>query len=132
MIEHALVGAGTLGDAIDAGAAEAIGGEFLGGRLGHSHDQDLLDGFNTTPLKGKRQKIIYFCNFNFLYEALKIDPRVGMFLPCRVTVVEQDGVVMVMAINPMRLRRIFNNVELNEACHEMRDVYETILEDATL
>lgn len=95
-------------------------------------EQYLDTGFVPEGEENKKQVIIYFCNFSFLNSALNIDPRVGMFLPCRITVVEQDGVVQVMAINPMRLSRIFNNVELNEACHEMRDVYTEILEDATL
>lgn len=95
--------------------------------------QQYLDtGYVPPGKEDKRQVILYFCNFNFLNKALAIDPRVGMFLPCRVTVVEQGGKVKVMAINPMRLSRIFNNVELNEACHEMRDTYREILEDATL
>ncbi|RMG55467.1 MAG: DUF302 domain-containing protein [Gammaproteobacteria bacterium] len=94
--------------------------------------QYLETGYVPPGKEDKRQVIIYFCNFNFLNKALAIDPRVGMFLPCRITVVEQDGVVKVMAINPMRLSRIFNNVELNEACHEMRDTYQSMLEDATL
>jgi cytochrome c oxidase cbb3-type subunit III len=95
-------------------------------------EQYLDTGYVAEGQENKKQLIIYFCNFNFLNTALSIDPRVGIFLPCRVTIVEQDGVVQVMAINPMRLSRIFNNVELNEACHEMRDVYTEILEDATL
>jgi len=76
--------------------------------------------------------ILHFCNFKFLYEALAVDPRVGMFLPCRVTVTEVDGKVMVTAINPMYLSRLFNNDELNEYCEKMHEVYTTILEDATL
>lgn len=55
-----------------------------------------------------------------------------MFLPCRVTVTEVDGKVMVTAINPMYLSRLFNNDELNEYCEKMHEVYTTILEDATL
>ena len=76
--------------------------------------------------------ILHCCNFKFLYEALAVDPRVGMFLPCRVTVTEVDGKVMVAAINPMYLSRLFNNDELNEYCEKMHEVYTTILEDATL
>jgi cytochrome c oxidase cbb3-type subunit 3 len=94
--------------------------------------QTLDNGYVPEAEENQKQLIMYFCNFNFLNKALLIDPRVGMFLPCRITVVEQDGVVRVLAINPMRLSKIFNNVELNEACHEMRDVYESILEEATL
>ena len=76
--------------------------------------------------------MLHFCNFDFLFEALAIDPRVGMFLPCRVTVIEKDGKVQLSTINPKRLSRLFNNQELDEACDEMYQVYSTLLEDATL
>lgn len=76
--------------------------------------------------------ILHFCNFKFLYDALNIDPRIGMFLPCRVTVTEIDGKVMVTTINPVYLSRLFNNDELHEYCVRMADTYTEILEDATL
>lgn len=76
--------------------------------------------------------MVYFCNFKLLDDVLKIDPRVGLFLPCRVTVVERDGVVQVMSINPKRLSYLFNNRELDDACEEMTRMYEAILEEATL
>ena len=78
------------------------------------------------------QIILHFCNFKFLFEALAIDPRVGMFLPCRITVTEKDGKVMVSAINPLHLSRLFNNNELDEYCKKMHAIYRAILEDATL
>lgn len=78
------------------------------------------------------QIIIHFCNFNFLNQALALDPRVGLFLPCRITVVEHEGVVKVMSINPRYLGRMFNNAELNAACREMHDTYVEIIEEATL
>jgi cytochrome c oxidase cbb3-type subunit 3 len=78
------------------------------------------------------QVILHFCNFRFLFDALAVDPRVGMFLPCRVTVTEQQGKVLVSAINPMYLSRLFNNDELNEFCSTMHDSYREIIEDATL
>lgn len=76
--------------------------------------------------------ILHFCNFRFLYEALAVDPRIGMFLPCQVTVTETAGKVMVTTINPLYLSRLFNNDELSEFCQKMYDVYASILEDATL
>jgi cytochrome c oxidase cbb3-type subunit 3 len=78
------------------------------------------------------QVILHFCNFHFLYQALAVDPRVGMFLPCRVTVTEHDGKVTVSSINPEYLSRLFNNAELNEYCKRMHGVYKDILEEATL
>lgn len=82
--------------------------------------------------ESKRSVMIYFCNFNLLNDALAIDPRVGLFLPCRVTVVERDGKVQVMAINPKTLSHLFNNAELDRVCNEMARMYESILEEATL
>jgi len=76
--------------------------------------------------------VLHFCNFGFLFEALAIDPRVGMFLPCRITVIEKAGKVQLSTINPKRLSRLFNNRELDESCNEMYEVYTTLLEDATL
>lgn len=105
---------------------------ITGSNFIHIRDQDLTEGFNVEPVKGSRQTIVYFCNFNFLYEALKIDPRVGMFLPCRITVTENNGKVQMMSINPKHLSQLFNNSELNESCDKMHDVYTNILEDASL
>jgi cytochrome c oxidase cbb3-type subunit 3 len=94
---------------------------------------DHLDhGFVDDGKENKKHVVLHFCNFGFLFEALAIDPRVGLFLPCRVTVVEKEGKVQVMTINPMRLSKLFNNDELDDACKEMTKIYETILEDATL
>lgn len=82
--------------------------------------------------ENKKQVVLHFCNFNFLFEALAIDPRVGMFLPCRVTVIEHDGKVQLLTINPKMLSKLFNNDELDEACEQMHGVYTGILEDAVL
>ena len=82
--------------------------------------------------ENKKQVVLHFCNFGFLFQALSIDPRVGMFLPCRVTVIENNGKVQVSTINPKRLSQLFNNHELDEYCDQMYDAYNALLEDATL
>lgn len=89
-------------------------------------------GFVEEGKENKKQVVLHFCNFNFLFQALAIDPRVGIFLPCRVTVTETAGKVEVATINPMRLSGLFNNDELKEACEEMTGIYEAIIEDAVL
>jgi cytochrome c oxidase cbb3-type subunit 3 len=94
---------------------------------------DYLDhGLVEEGKENKKQVVLHFCNFGFLFEALSIDPRVGMFLPCRVTVVEKDGKVQLSTINPKRLSKLFNNHELNDSCEQMYEVYSSLLEDATL
>lgn len=105
---------------------------IAGSNFVHIRDQALTDGFDTKPSASSKQTIIYFCNFSFLYDALKIDPRVGMFLPCRITVTENEGKVQMLSINPKHLSQLFNNNDLDESCTEMFNVYTSILEDASL
>lgn len=82
--------------------------------------------------ENKKQVILHFCNFGFLFDALSIDPRVGMFLPCRVTVIEKDGKVQLSTINPKLLSKLFNNHELDEYCESMHGVYTKLLGDSIL
>ncbi len=94
---------------------------------------DYLDhGLVEKGKENKNQVVLHFCNFGFLFQALSIDPRVGMFLPCRVTVVEKNGKVQISTINPKRLSKLFNNHELDEYCDQMYEAYSALLEDATL
>lgn len=117
----------SLEETVDAVKRAAIGKNF---RI--IRDQVLEDGLFPAGQQNTRQRIVYFCNFKSLYDALTIDPRVGLFLPCRVSVVERDGKVWVMSINPKRLGRLFNNAELDKACDDMHKLYSEILEEATL
>lgn len=117
----------SLEETVDAVKRAAIGKNF---RI--IRDQALEDGLFPAGQQNTRQRIVYFCNFKSLYDALTIDPRVGLFLPCRVSVVERDGKVWVMSINPKRLSRLFNNAELDKACDDMHKLYSEILEEATL
>ena len=94
--------------------------------------QTLDQGFVEEGKEDQRQVIVYSCDFTFLNEALKVDPRVGLFLPCRISIVQHADKVLVMSINPKRLSRIFNNAELNELCEQMYKVYVEILEESIL
>ncbi|MHB8166888.1 MAG: c-type cytochrome, partial [Sulfuricella sp.] len=95
-------------------------------------EQRLSSGLVPEGQEDPRQHIIYFCNFSLLNTALATDPRVGLFLPCRITVVEQNGKVRMMAVNPKRLSKIFNNTELNTLCDEMTKHYLAIMEEAAI
>lgn len=95
-------------------------------------EQALNSGLAPEDKEDPKQHIIYFCNFGMLNQALATDPRVGLFLPCRITVVEREGKVRMLAVNPKRLSRIFNNAELNEMCDQITKMYTAIMEEATL
>lgn len=93
--------------------------------------QYLDEGLVEAGKENKKRMIVYSCGFNFLNEALKIDPRVGVFLPCRVTVLQTKDKVLVMTVNPKRLSYIFNNHELTELCDQMKKRYTSLMEEAT-
>ncbi|HFD33159.1 MAG TPA: c-type cytochrome [Gammaproteobacteria bacterium] len=93
--------------------------------------QYLNQGLVEKGKEDKKQVMIYFCNFNFLNRALAIDPRVGLFLPCRITAVEKNGKVTVTSTNPLYMSRFFNNAKLNKLCDEMHQIYADIVEEST-
>ncbi|MCW8901254.1 MAG: c-type cytochrome [Gammaproteobacteria bacterium] len=93
--------------------------------------QYLNEGLAEAGKENKKQIIIYFCNFNFLNRALAIDPRVGLFLPCRITAIEENGKVTVTSTNPLFMSHFFNNKELDKLCEEMHQVYVDIVEEST-
>jgi cytochrome c oxidase cbb3-type subunit 3 len=94
--------------------------------------QNLEDGFFPEEQQNKRQVVVYFCNFGFINQALSLDPRIGLFMPCRITVVEEPDGVRMMAINPRYLSRVYNNAELDQACTHMFNIYTEIMEEASL
>jgi len=94
--------------------------------------QKFESGFVAKGKEDPKKIIVYFCNFNMLNRALAIDPRVGLFLPCRITLIEKQGIVKLISINPTAMSGKFNNSELNKLCEEMKHLYESILEEAAL
>lgn len=93
--------------------------------------QYLNEGLVEPGKENKKQVVIYFCNFSFLYRALAIDPRVGLFLPCRITAIEENGKVTVTSTNPLYMSHFFNNEKLDRLCEEMFEVYAEIVEESS-
>lgn len=92
-------------------------------------EQGLIDEFSFN----KRQLGIRFCNFDLMYGMLKVEPRLGVVLPCRVTVMEQeDGSVVMVVPNLKVVSRWFSNDELIELWDEMDETFAEILDEATL
>ena len=104
----------------------------VGYNFRYIREQTLDKNFVLTEQQSDDHYLIYFCNFNFLNQALSIDPRIGMFLPFRATIVKQNDVVKVMTVNPEYLCSLFNNNELKQGCDFMSEQYTAILEESTL
>ena len=92
-------------------------------------EQGLIDEFSVNT----RQIGIRFCNFNVLYGMLKIEPRLGIVLPCRITILErEDGGVILTIPNLRVVSRWFNNDELVDLWDQMEESFVEIVEEATL
>ena len=96
--------------------------------------QDFEDEYHKTSYSGKhgREAILYFCNFDMLEKALSIDKRVGVFLPCRISIIERNGKVMMLVINPKVLGAYFANHSLDHLCQNLYQAYNAILDEAAL
>ncbi|HFC52826.1 MAG TPA: c-type cytochrome [Gammaproteobacteria bacterium] len=91
-------------------------------------EHPLDDGLSTGRAGGRKHLVIYFGNIRHINTLLTIDPRMGLFLPNRVTIMEQnDGKVVVSAVNPLRFRNLFNNANLEHTSREMHELYSAIL-----
>lgn len=92
-------------------------------------EQGLIDEFSVNT----RQVGIRFCNFNVLYGMLKIEPRLGVVLPCRITVMEQpDGTILLVIPNLRVVSRWFNNDELVGLWDRMEETFTGIIDEVTL
>jgi cytochrome c oxidase cbb3-type subunit III len=103
---------------------------IVGANFVHIRTTTFEKGFSKNP--NKKQAVIHFCNFKLLYDALAIDPRVGLFLPCTITITEEDKKVFIYAGNPQKLSLYFNNTELEDLCNRMSNMYSQILDDSSL
>lgn len=91
-------------------------------------EEGLIDEFSHNT----RQVSLRFCNFRDLYDMLNIEPRLGVILPCRITILEQDdGQVLLVAPNMKLMAGWFNNNELVKLAESMEETIENVLEEAT-
>jgi len=91
-------------------------------------EQGLVDEFSHNT----RQIQLRFCNFKELYDLLNIEPRLGVILPCAITVMErEDGSVLMVAPNMRAQAHLFNNEQLERLAGVMEGVILEVMEEAS-
>jgi cytochrome c oxidase cbb3-type subunit 3 len=96
-------------------------------------DRFIEQGLLNKEEVNQRQVAIRVCNFKRLYQLLNVEPRLGVILPCRITVIEdEDGKVKIIAPNINLASKVFNNDQLGRIFKELNDDLEEIIEEATL
>lgn len=96
-------------------------------------DRYMEMGLADDSIINKKQLSLRFCNFSQLYKMINTEPRLGVVLPCRITVVEQpDGQVKLYIMNMKMVSRLFNNDQLNEYAETMQESVMELIDEATL
>lgn len=94
--------------------------------------QNVDSGLTNVVQENGRVIFVYFCNFGLLDQALKTDRRVGVFLPCKITLIQTSQGVAMVAVNPKQVSKHLNDKRLNELCDQLARDYRQILEEASL
>ena len=96
-------------------------------------DRYMEMGLAPDIMVNKKQLSLRFCNFSQLYKMINTEPRLGVVLPCRITVVEEDdGQVKLYVMNMKLVSRLFNNEQLDGYVEVMLNTIAEIIDEATL
>lgn len=77
----------------------------------------------------QRYKILGACNPNFAYQALTQEEKIGIMLPCNVTVIEnENGTVDVSIMDPEVALKVVDNKEVEPFAKEVKKVLKSALD----
>ncbi len=76
----------------------------------------------------RKYKILWVCNAPFAYNALKIEDRVWLLLPCNIIIQEASDGIEVATIDPVTLLSKTENPDLIEIAKEVQERFIDILD----
>ena len=71
-------------------------------------------GFPVAPMK-----IIEFCNAKSAYAVLRADRKIGLCLPCKILVYEENGATIISGMRPIVLSQFFPKANLGNLPEEI-------------
>ena len=95
-------------------------------------EQNVDSKLTKIAYENNRVIYVYFCNFNMVSKALKMDSRVGVFLPCVITLIQREKGVDLVAVNPRVISKKLNDSRLTEICNKLTGDYLKILDEAAI
>jgi len=76
----------------------------------------------------RKYKILGACNPSAALEALEIEPKIGLMLPCNVVVEESlDGSIGISIINPVVAMQSVNNPKLTDFANDISNKLENVI-----
>jgi uncharacterized protein (DUF302 family) len=83
---------------------------------------------NKLDVDRRPYKIMGACNPPFANKSLNVEEKIGILLPCNVTVIEkEDGKVDVSIMDPAVALSVVGNPELEDMANEVKSKLETAL-----
>ena len=77
-----------------------------------------------------KYKILGACNPGFAYNALQVEYKIGVLLPCNVAIIEnKDKSVDVSIMDPIAALDIVENDQVNVFAKEVRDILHGVLDE---
>lgn len=87
--------------------------------------REKIDGVDMKPYR-----ILGACNAKYAYETIQKEENIGVFLPCKVILKEQDNnMTEVVAVNPSKLMQMLGNEELNAIANDVSTKFKVALEN---
>jgi uncharacterized protein (DUF302 family) len=83
-------------------------------------------GFEIPPYS-----ILEVCNAGFAHRAISAYSPIGMMLPCRIVVFEEDGVNKVMLMKPGVMNDIFPDAGLGTLPQDVEDILTQVVDEVT-
>jgi uncharacterized protein (DUF302 family) len=76
----------------------------------------------------KPYKILGVCNPGYAYEAIKAEPNIGVFLPCKVILKQLDeNTIEVVSVDPEKMMKMLGNEKLDETAKSVGKELEKVI-----
>ena len=83
-------------------------------------------GFEIPPYS-----IVEVCNAGFAYRAISAYSPIGMMLPCRIVVFEEEGVTKVMLMKPSLMSDIMPDADLGTLPQDVEEILKQVVDEVT-
>ena len=93
-------------------------------------EADLQQAFKEKLNKDYRKyQILGACNPEYAYQALELEDKLGVYLPCNFIIQErEENIVEVSAVNPISMMSTVGNEALNQMSKEIYDKMKRIID----
>lgn len=76
----------------------------------------------------RKYTILGACNPTFAHQALEIDDRIGLLLPCNIVVQEKNGKTEISIFNPSLITNFFQDDQLAKMSEGLRERINRVLQ----